>query len=436
MTRTVPQTVPQTDAPPELPRLAAYVGIDWADDHHDIALQAADGGPVEHVRLAQTPEEVHAWIAALQARFPEAPIGIAIETSRGALLSALLEHDGLLLYPINPASLARFRATFAPSGAKDDVPDAALLLELLQKHRAHLLAWQPDDPATRMLRRLSEHRRGVVDMRTKISQQLTTALKEYFPQALSWAGDDLTTPLAWDFLERWPTLAAVQRARPATLERFYVEHNCRRRAKITARLEAIATAVPLTEDSAIVDPTVLLVQTLVQQLRGLTRAITDFEAAIAEQFRTHPDAALFQSLPGAGPALAPRLLVAFGTDRTRFATPAGVQQYSGIAPVTRRSGKSRTVTWRWAAPTFVRQSFHEFASQSIRWCPWARAYYAQQRARGASAQQAIRALAFKWIRILWRCWQDGVPYDDARYTAALHRRGSPLAQKVPLPTPA
>lgn len=423
-----------TDALPDLPRLAAYVGIDWADDHHDIALQAVAGAPVEYCRLEHTPEALHAWVATLQARFPEGLIGIAVETSRGPLLNALLAHDRILLYPINPASLARFRATFAPSGAKDDAPDAGLLLELLQKHRPHLVAWQPDDAATRTLRRLTEHRRRVVDARTKVVQQLTAALKEYFPQALAWAGDDLTTPVAWAFLERWPTLAAVQRARPATLERFYHQHNCRSRSKIAARLQAIATAVPLTDDPAILAPHVLLVRALVQQLRALTRAITEFETAIAAHFQAHPDAALFAALPGAGAALAPRLLVAFGPDRTRFASPTVVQQYSGIAPVTRRSGKSRTVTWRWAAPTFVRQTFHEFASQSIRRCAWARAYYAQQRARGASAQQAIRALAFKWIRILWRCWHSRTPYDDTRYIAALHRRGSPLAQRVPLPT--
>ena len=422
-----------------LPPLAAYVGLDWADTHHDISLQASGrdtSDTVERCRLAHTPEAIHQWAAALAARFPGGTIGIAVETSRGPLLSALLEHEQLLLYPINPKSLQRFRETFTPSGAKDDMPDADLLRELLETHRGKLTPWQPDDAATRMLRRLVEHRRRVVDARTTVVQQLTAALKEYFPQALAWAGEDLTSPVACDFLERWPTLDAVQRARAATVQRFYHQHNVRRRSAVTARLGAIRTAVPLTTDPAIIDPQVLLVRACVAQLRALTRAIADFEAAIAERFRTHPDAEIFASFPGSGPTLAPRLLAAFGTDRTRFATPALVQEHSGIAPITRRSGKSCTVTWRFGAPTFLRQTFHEYASQSIRWCDWARAYYAAQRGRGASHHEAVRALAFKWIRILWCCWQTQTPYDDAQYVATLHRRGSPLAKHLPLPTAA
>ena len=130
--------------------------------------------------------------------------------------------------------------------------------------------------------------------------------------------------------------------------------------------------------------------------------------------------------------MAPRLLSAFGTDRDRFDNAATIQQYSGIAPVTKASGKSRWVQRRWAAPKFMRQTFHEFALHSIRSCPWARAYYQQMRARGKGHHAAVRALAFKWIRILWRCWQDHTPYDETRYLEALRRRGSVLVPATPL----
>src|ERR1700675_1337778 len=119
----------------ELTPLAAVIGIDWADQHHDVALQEPGGARVERVRLAHTPEAISAWIAALRARLGNRPVGIAVETSRGPVVHALLDHDNVVLYPVNPPSLKRFRETFAPSGAKDDVPDAALLRELLAKHR-------------------------------------------------------------------------------------------------------------------------------------------------------------------------------------------------------------------------------------------------------------------------------------------------------------
>ena len=418
----------------ELKPLAAVIGIDWADQAHEIALQAVGCAHVERTRLPHTPEAITAWLAGLRARFPDRPVGIAVETSRGPLIHALLDHDGVVLYPVNPRSLKRFRETFAPSGAKDDVPDADLLRELLAKHRDRLRPWVPDDGATRALRRLVESRRTTVDLRTALIQQLTAALKEYFPQALAWVGHDVGSALACEFLLAWPTLEAVQRVRPARLRQFYTTHNCRRAAQIEERLREIATATPLTRDPAIIEPSVLLVETLARQLQTLATSLDRFDTEIARRFAAHVDADLFQSLPGSGAALAPRLLVAFGTDRARFPRAADVQQCSGIAPVMEKSGNSRFIHWRWAAPTFVRQTFHEFANQSIRRSAWARAYYALQRSRGKDHHAAVRALAFKWIRILWRCWQEHTPYDEARYTRALLQRRSPLADRLIIAT--
>src|SRR5262249_15635068 len=137
-----------------------------------------------------------------------------------------------------------------------------------------------------------------------------------------------------------------------------------------------------------------------------------------QEAAAHPDFFIFESLPGAGAVMAPRLLAAFGSQRERYANAAEVQSYSGIAPVTERSGKKKWVHFRWACPKFLRQSFHAV---------WTRSYYQQQRSRGQDHQAAVRALAFKWIRIAFRCWKDGVAYDENRYLAALVRRGSPLA---------
>lgn len=415
---------------PPTDHFAAWIGIDWADQHHDIALREAGSEHIERSRIKATPEALTEWLAGLRSRFGGQPIGICLEQARGGLIHALLEHDFLVLYPINPATLDRFRKAFSSSGAKSDPEDADLLLELLEKHRARLHAWKPDDADTRALARLVESRRRAVDLQTQFLQQLTAELKGYFPQALQWAGTDLSSPMACDFLRRWPSLQTLKRARASTLRHFYSSHHCRSAARIDERLKEIHQAVPLVSDWAIVKTSVLTVRLLVDQLRALAKSIQTYDAEIETLFEEHPDAHLFSCLPGSGAVLAPRLLSAFGTDRSRFDDATEIQKYSGIAPVTVASGKSRWVHRRWAAPKFLRQTFHEFAGHSIRFSAWARAYYDQMRERGVDHHAAVRSLAFKWIRILWRCWQDRTPYDENRYIEALCQRGSPLAARL------
>jgi len=415
--------------------LAARIGIDWADDHHDFCLREAGSSRSESGRISQDPQALAEWVAGLRQRFGGRPVGICLETSRAPLVAALIEHDFIVLFPVNPRTLKRFREVFAPNGAKDDPDDAGLLLELLAKHEDRLHRWTPDDAQTRAIARLVEARRKAVDLRTKLINQLGAELKGYFPQALSWAGE-LDSQLATDFLQRWPTLQAVQSAKAQTIRKFYYGHNCRRADLIEKRLEEIRTAVALTNDPAIVETSVLNVQMLARQIEALRPSIARYDKEIAQRFGNHPDAHLFESLPGSGAAMAPRLLSAFGTQRDRFQAASEVQEYSGIAPVTRRSGKQCQTTWRWGAPKFVRQSFHEFARLSMHHSAWARAYYELQRERGKSQHAAIRALAFKWIRIIYRCWKQRVAYDEARYVQALLNKGSPLAKRLALPSTA
>jgi transposase len=183
---------------------------------------------------------------------------------------------------------------------------------------------------------------------------------------------------------------------------------------IEERLAALQHATPLTDDAAVIKPKALMVEGLVDQLRVTLKAIARFDAEIESVAPTLPDYALFRALPGAGSNLAPRLLVAFGERRERFATAADVQMFVGIAPVTESSGKQHWVHWRLQCPTFLRQTFVEWAAQTITRSFWAGAYYRQQRAKGCAHQTAVRALAFKWIRILFRCWQLRTPYDESR----------------------
>jgi Transposase IS116/IS110/IS902 family len=246
---------------------------------------------------------------------------------------------------------------------------------------------------------------------------------------LSWFADK-DTAIFCDFLTQWPALKAAHLARRATLERFLRQHHVQT-GIIAQRIQMIKAAIPLTMDEGVIPPPqVCLVRALVAQLRATLHAIEDFDRAIAQLAPTHPDFALFQALPGAGPVFAPRLLGAFGEQRDRYACATELQQDAGIAPVTERSGNTCGVHWRLQCPKFLRQTFVEWAGESIRHAFWARAYSAQQRAKGQTHHAATRALAFKWIRILYRCWQTNTPYDESTYLNALVRRGSPLIRHV------
>ncbi len=408
---------------------AAYIGLDWADKGHVISLRGAGAKEMEQYEVAHKPEALAAWVGSLQQRFGGRPIAVALEQSRGALVHALMNYDFLVLYPVNPKTLAKYREAFQLAGSKDDPGDAQLLLELVTLHRDKLRAWLPDDELTRTLALLVEYRRQLVDEQTSLSNRLTSLLKLYYPQALAWAGK-LTTQQACEFLKRWPTLAQVQQARATELRQFYIAQGCRKAELIEQRLQEIKLAQPLTRDLAVITASVAMVQATTSQLRVIIEAIAQMEKQIAELFSQHPDHDLFDSFPGAGEVLAPRLLTAMGADRERFSTAREVQQFSGIAPVTQRSGKSCWVHWRWACPKFVRQSFHEYAGQSIRWSAWARAFYEQQRQRGNGHHAAVRALAYRWIRIIYRCWQERTAYSEEIYCQALVRRHSPLARAL------
>lgn len=174
-------------------------------------------------------------------------------------------------------------------------------------------------------------------------------------------------------------------------------------------------------------------QRLVNQLLTLQASIAAFDKAIQALFAQHPDHHLFESLPGAGPQLAPRLLAAFGSNRALLTHPSQMQKKSGIAPVLDRSGQGKTICRRWCRSKFLCQTFHEFAAHSIPHSTWAKVCYQELLARGKSHNAAVRALAFKWIRIIFRLWQDRTPYDENLYLQALRNRRSPLSQKIPYP---
>jgi transposase len=408
---------------------AALVALDWGETEHAFAAQVGES-PVETGTMPATPETLHGWLEELHKRVGGRPVALALEGGKSAVIHALVAHTWLVVYPVHPATSDRYRKAFVPSGAKDDVPDAIVLLKILSQHREHLRPLKLDSAETRKIAALVAARRKAVDERTRLACELGSILKTYYPQALELCGREPATALALDFLTRWPELRSLKAARRVTLIAFYTSHNSRRSEVIEERLAIIAKARALTEDRAVIEPASLQVRMLVDLLRPLQRNISLMDESIAEAFDAHPEAALFQGLPGAGPATAPRLLAAFGTDRSKYPDASSMQKCAGIAPVKQKSGRQLWIHWRWNASKFLRQTFVEWAGQSVPKCAWAKAYYLQQRAAGKRHQATLRALAFKWIRILWRCWRDRVPYDEGRYLASLRNQKSPLAARL------
>lgn len=404
---------------------AALIAIDWADRQHAVSLYDASTGKRERLVVQHTPAALSEWVLGLRRRFNGQSLAVCLEQTRGPLIYALLQYDFLVLYPINPVTLAKYRQAFSLALGKDDPSDADYLLDLLQHHRSRLKAWRPDDQQTRTLRFLVEQRRRLINDRTRFSNRLTALLKGYFPQVLDWF-ENVGTVLVCDFLERWPMLADVQKARPTALEKFFRAHHSVGEALNQRRLAEIKTALPLTNDEAVLSSSTVGVKALVRQMKTAIQAIAECDRHIEALCQTHADYQLFQALPGAGPVYAARLTAALGSDRSRWLTADELLRFSGVAPVLERSGQQQWIRHRYFCPKFLRQSFHEYAGESIKHSFWARAYYGMQRAKGKGHHAAVRALAFKWIRIIWKCWQTRTPYDELLYLKQLRKKGSPL----------
>jgi transposase len=423
-----------TQKPPpdvrESPDYALFIAIDWADETHELCILDPRTGQRTHRVVKQSPNDLHAWIQDMQQRVPGQHIAIALEQTTGALIFFLMEWEWIDMYPINPMTLSRYRKALHVSGAKDDPTDAELLLDLLTLHRDKLRRLIPDTPLTRKLQHLTRDRRYAVNQRTRFTNELTALLKHYYPLFLEVCGEHLAAPLACELLLTYPCFEDLQEASPEALRQFYRSHGCWKAEVIEHRLALIRNAKALTTDHAIIQPAIMKAGMLAHLLLNIESSIKAYDNLIAELFSQHEDAFIFTSFPFAGAALAPRLMVAFGTNRERFKNATDVHNTTGISPVKRESGKAKSTAWRAVCPKFLRQTFHEYANMSIRKSIWARAYYQMQRDRGNDHHAAIRALAFKWIRIMFRCWQARQAYDELHYLSVLQHRHSPLLEYI------
>jgi transposase len=397
-----------------------FIGIDWADQKHDIYIIDRHGKG-SHQELKHSAENIDSWVGEMLKLSGGKPIAIMLEQSRGALVYALMFREDVLLYPVNPKQLARYRESY-PGGGKDDPTDARYLARMLCERISTLTAWEPDDENTRLIANLSQQRRKIVDGQTKLRQQLTALLKSYFPVVLELFGKDHHAPLLLSVLSRWPDPRKLRRADRQLIRRIMSEHSMRNEEQQNEIIERIRAAQLLTRDNALITPSAMAVKLLTSQLQQAQKTIKEFDVSIAQAMKQHPDAHLFTNLRGAGSALAPRLLCAFGSQRDRWEDAESLASFSGIAPVTRQSGKSRGVRRRFACPKYLRQTFHEFANSARRYCPWSKARYRMLRDRGMKHHAALRKIARSWIRILFRVWKTRVPFDCDRYIAKLQQR--------------
>jgi transposase len=442
-TKNNPKTRPpqrQTAAPVKEAATAAcaadwIIAIDRSDATLDICQRRRDGGEASDFQIANTPESLRAWVESWPALEPGSRRLVAFEQPCRQLLGffhPLIMEEKIVLYALNPHTPQALRRAFTPSNDKSDVRDAAAIAEVLASHEDKITRWrwQPGSELTRRLRPLVEDRRHAVEERTALTNALKELLKATFPLALKMISGELWRTLSTDFLLKWPTLAELQSAKTDAVRRFYHAHECRRADVVEKRLALIADALPMTADPVLLEAARLKIQRLAEEIAVLTRHLARYDKAIAEIYARHPDSALFDSLPGSGPVFGPRLAAVMGEDRGQYESATSLQCRSGIAPIRRQSGKKNATVRRTACPRFERQTFHEWAGETIPKSAWAKAFYESQIAAGKLHHTALRALAFKWQRILWRCWQDGTPYDEARYEAALAAKGSPLASRI------
>ena len=265
----------------ELSADTVIVGIDWADSDHVVCVIGPDGR-LEIGTLEQSPEAIDEWAAALKRRFPGRTIAVALEQSKGPLIHALMKYEHILLYPINPKQLARYREALSPSGGKDDPTDAALLAQFLQHHSGQLRPWKPDTTATRKLAGYTELRRKIVEERKRLNQQLTSRLKLYFPLLASLFPRNIERTAA--LVKRWPTLAKLRRVHPKVLRTFLQQQGVRNDPKRTEIIEAIRAAVQLTTDEAIVEPSALFAVSLAKQIEQLNQTVSRFDEQIANSW--------------------------------------------------------------------------------------------------------------------------------------------------------
>jgi transposase len=396
-----------------------YLGVDWADETHAVWVVDGSATKVAGRTVLHTAEGFSEWGRELDEwRAQGVELWAAIERPDGRVVDFLLDH-GVVVYPVNPKALDRARDRFRQSGAKSDPFDARVLADFLRTDHAHLQPLQPSSEAAQELKLLTEDYQRQIRQQTRLVNQLTATLKAYYPRALEVA--ELTTALAREFLQAYPTPEAVAALTPPQWQRWARAH--RLTEARTRTLWEVLRRPQLAVPAHVVRAKARLMQSLVAQLTPVVAAVGDYRKAIEDFFAHMPAAQWARTLPiGKHGITAPTLWARLGDAPGRWASFRHLQAQAGTVPVTKRSGKQRLVQFRFACDKSLRYVVDQVAFLSLLSSTWARAYYDQQRARGHSHRQALRALGAKWVKIIFVMWQRHVPYDEQYHLATMARQ--------------
>jgi len=389
--------------------IGRYAGIDWAKDAHAVCIIDGQGSALARFEV----EHSAAGLRELARRL-EGVEGVAIERPDGPVIDALLE-AGLPVVVIASRHVKALRTRHGLAGNKDDRADAFILADALRTDGQRLRPLRPDAPATVALRATVRARKDLVRHRVALVQQLEAHLALVFPGAIGLFAD-LSADIARAFLLRFPSAERAAWLSPRRFDHWLAAQGyCGRRTgtELHARLEAAPRG--MTGESAEAMAAVTLA--LVRAIGAIREQVDGLERHIAELLQAHPDGHIFTSLPRAGRVRAAALLVEVGDCRERFPTPESLACLAGATPSTRQSGQHRAVTFRFSCDKKLRDALIDFADDSRQSNLWAADLYRRARARGTTHPHAVRIIARAWVDVIWRCWQDGVPYDPARHHA-------------------
>ncbi len=387
-----------------------YVGIDWADVNHaihitDNSAEKIDAFSVKHSLSGMETILKHVYRLTMDKN----RILFALETDKGLLVNFLLD-NGFTVFAINPKSVDRFRDRYDPSRNKTDPIDAMLLADILRTDRHRFRAILPESDNLRELKILTRDHKALITTRTRLVNQLIACLKSYYPLGLE-LFCDVKQQISLDFLLSFPNPTTAQKLTLHQLKAFLSEHHYSHPRRIKTILEKLKTPQIPVEPFIIKAKSKRMLQ-LLANIKAANTHINEYEKEITAILKSHPDSKTFLSLPGADTTLAARILSELGDNRDRYKNYNDVQCEAGTAPVTKQSGKYRHVVFRRACKKLFRDAMQQFAFSSTRQCQWASSYYTSQRQRGKTHSQATRALANKWLKIIYTMWQSRQPYDE------------------------
>jgi len=390
-----------------------FVGIDWAAAEHAICVMGESGKIVAEFVIAHSADGIERLLARLAKLGDPAGMPIGIERPNGRLVDLLLE-AGHPVVPVKPNAIKTWREGEVLSGAKSDAGDAAVIAEYLRLRHHRLRVASPYSGQTTALRTTVRTRDDLVEMRVAATNQLSALLEAFWPGAKAIFAD-VESPISLAFLTRYPTPASAEHLGEKRMAAFCAKHGYSGRRPATELLRRLRSAPAGATDPAVTRALRDTVGALVGVLTALNAAIKSLGTSVAAQLGEHPDGAIFTSLPRSGQINAAQVLAEWGDCRQAYETPDAVAALAGVTPVTKASGKHHAVHFRWACNKRFRRAITIFADNSRHASPWAAQIYRNAIAAGKDHPHAVRILARAWIRIIWRCWLDGVPYDPTKH---------------------